>query len=152
MKIPQFIILTLIIIALVGFADSSYLAWKHYSNVSVTCRVFEGCDRVLASAYATIGNTPVALFGVIYYGFLLYLLAVYLVYKNPMFLKSFAVFSIVGFLASLWLLYLQIFVIKAFCFYCLISAATATSLFILSMFLLFKYKSTPQLIKLWKTK
>lgn len=146
MKISKYLFLLSVVLATAGFLDSGYLTWKHYSNTSVICRVFEGCDRVLASAYATIGNTPVALFGVFYYGFLLYLLAVYLVYKNPMFLKSFAVFSLVGFLASLWFLYLQIFVIQAFCFYCLVSAVTATGLFILSLVFLFELKN------LWKTK
>lgn len=148
MKISKSLFLLLVLLATAGFLDSGYLTWKHYSDTSVICRVFEGCDRVLASVYATIGNTPVALFGVVYYGFLLYLLAVYLVYKNPMFLKSFAVFSLVGFLASLWFLYLQIFVIKAFCFYCLISAATATGLFTLSLLFLFNLST----IKSWKTK
>ena len=132
-------------LATAGLLDSGYLAWKHYSNTSVICRIIEGCDRVLASVYATIGGIPTAFFGFIYYGFLLYLLAAYLIYKNPAFLKSFAAISAVGFLASLWFLYLQIFVIQAFCFYCLISAATATAIFVLSLVFLFN-------LKLWKTK
>lgn len=134
MKISKFIILVLIVVALIGFADSGYLTWKHYSGAPAACGIIEGCDKVLASVYSTIGEMPVALFGLVYYGFLLYLLSVYLVYKNPAFLKMSVVIAFLGFLVSLWFVYLQIFVIKAFCFYCLISAFSSTAIFLFLLF------------------
>jgi len=143
MKISKLFILILVLLGLVGFADSGYLTWKHYSGAPAACGIIEGCDKVLASVYSTIGNLPVAAVGFWYYGLILYLLVSYYRYQSVKILKIAAMFSVLGFLASIWFLYLQIFVIGAFCFYCLISAFSSAAIFSLLLFWWIKNTNLP---------
>lgn len=124
--------------SLAGFLDASYLAIKHYQGAPVICSIIEGCDKVTASVYSTLGGIPVAFLGVFYY-FLILLLAVsYLSNGNEKRFKTLMGISLAGFLASLWFVYLQIFVIKAICLYCMASAFISTAIFLLFLILTFK--------------
>lgn len=121
--------------SLIGFADATYLAIKHYRNLSISCGILGGnCEKVTSSQYATIGDVPLALVGTFYYLIIFVLILLYLKFSREEIFDLIARFTIVGFLASLWLTYLQLFVIKAICTYCLISALAATTLFILGLF------------------
>jgi uncharacterized membrane protein len=93
----------------------------------VRCSVTSGCSEVLASAYATIGGYPLALFGALAY-FTAFSLATLAAFGSRHAGSLFAVLVALMFAMSLWLLYLQAFVLNAFCQYCLLSAAVTTLL------------------------
>ena len=134
-KIPNWLIGLLLLSALVGFSDASFLTGKYYAGEIPPCGA-AGCEEVLTSQYATVGPIPIALLGVIYY------LAVFILFFHfwtsgkVSSLKLGVFISAVGFLISLSLIYLQLFVIEAICLYCLISAVASTCLFSFGLFAL----------------
>ena len=136
---PKWIIFALIIVSFIGFLDATYLTVKHYTGTPIACSIFEGCEKVTTSPYATVFNIPVALYGALYYLFTFFLSVAYLDTKRNLFISAIPPLTAIGFIASVWFVYLQLFVIKAICPYCMISAATSTALFILGIFVL-KYK------------
>lgn len=141
--IPKWIIFSFIIISFIGFLDATYLTVKHYLGISLNCFVFEGCDKVTTSQYATVFNIPVALGGAFYYLIIFILSVAYFDTRNLKILLFIPPLTLIGFLASIWFVYLQFFVIKAICPYCLVSAITSTILFLLSIFAVkLKYKKT----------
>ena len=138
----KWIVYSLLFLSLIGFLDADYITTKHYLGVPITCSIFEGCETVTNSQYATVGNIPMALFGAVYYLSILVLTILYLDTEKVWAIRLISRFSIVGFSASLWFIYLQLFVIKAICFYCVVSAITSTSIFIVGMRLMVKeYKN-----------
>lgn len=139
--IPKWIIYTIIIVSIIGFLDATYLTAKHYLDAPIPCSVFQGCEKVTTSEYATVFGIPVALGGSLYYLVIFLLSVAYLDLKNSKFLALVPWISIVGFLSSVWFVYLQLFVIKAICPYCMLSALTSTILFILGMTILIREKS-----------
>ncbi|KKS25085.1 MAG: Vitamin K epoxide reductase [Candidatus Jorgensenbacteria bacterium GW2011_GWF2_41_8] len=76
--IPNWVIFALIAVSLIGLADSSYLAAKHYLGSPINCSIFNGCEVVTTSPYSVILGVPVALFGVLYYFSFLLLTILYL--------------------------------------------------------------------------
>ncbi len=107
---------------LVGFIDAIYLTTKHFSEGLVVCTVVDGCNIVLESSWATVFGVPVALFGVGYYGLLLFCAISYWWWRDSFILKVMLGVATTGVLATLWFLHLQLEVIDAVCEYCLLSA------------------------------
>ena len=128
----KWIAIAMLIISFIGFADAAYLTANHYFGEGITCSVLEGCDEVLTSDYATVGNTgiSVSVLGLAYYLTVFLAMVAYVDTKKYFIFKAVAYFTIVGVMASSFLLYLQAFVIEAFCFYCLLSVFTSVFLFI----------------------
>lgn len=124
--------LALIILSLLGLFDASYLTFKHYAGLPMSCSLLQGCEKVLTSQYAVIGGLPVALLGVGYYLAIFVVSASSFRYPSAKTLVLIRLLSPFGFLGSLWFVYLQLFVLKAICLYCLISAVTSTLIFIFS--------------------
>jgi uncharacterized membrane protein len=122
------------ILALVGFADATYLSMMHFQNADVGCSVITGCDAVLSSDYAAIFGVPLAYLGVIYYLSVLIGAAGYYQSEAKIALRFLLLIVGGGVLFSVWLIYLQAFVIEAFCQYCLISAASTFSIFALLVY------------------
>jgi uncharacterized membrane protein len=137
--IPKWIIFALIFVSFIGFLDATYLTAKHYLGTPLECSIFEGCERVTTSPYATVFGIPVALLGALYYLFIFILSVAYLDTKRSLFISIIPPFTAMGLLASVWFIYLQLFVIKAICIYCVVSAVTSTALFILGIFVI-RYK------------
>ena len=123
-----------IFLAIIGFIDSLYLLTIHYLESPIYCSEFSDCNVVLNSEYATLFGIPIALFGAIYYAFVLILSSLYLEKKKIKVLKVIAGVSIFGMIASVRFVYLQAFVIYAFCDYCLLSAATSILIFIVAVY------------------
>ncbi|MBI5742430.1 MAG: vitamin K epoxide reductase family protein [Candidatus Niyogibacteria bacterium] len=138
----------IMIIAAIGLIDSGYLTWGYYSGAQLKCTIFEGCNTVLTSGYSALfGNIPNALLGMIYYGFILFLLTVYLVERvypvksaeggaeqfngARIALQAATALVAVGVLFSAYFVYLQLYVIGAICIYCMVSAADTALLTIL---------------------
>ena len=120
----------LLILSLVGFFDSAYLTISHYKNVVPPCSISSDCESVLTSRFATILGIPLALFGVLYFLALIFLLL--LAKEQNIFPKFFKFLALAGIVASFVLLYLQAFVLHAFCQYCLLVEAIIFLIFILN--------------------
>lgn len=134
------IAILLFVIALLGFADASYLTIEHYSGVIPPCSVTGGCETVLTSAYSTVFGVPVALGGAIFYLFILVSIFIYFESKNTKLLKWSLLLTILGFIASLWFVYVQAFILHSYCVYCLGSFSTSTILFVIATYI-FKKQS-----------
>ena len=138
-------VIFLLIVALLGFADASYLTLEHFLGVIPPCSLVGGCEKVLTSPYSVVFGIPVALGGAVYYlvvsiGCLIYLESKHLsknIQSYHLTLLKWILFAtVLGFIASVWFFYIQAAVIHSFCEYCLSSAATSTVLFITAMFML----------------
>ena len=127
------------ILGIAGFLDAIYLTVSHYSTASLSCSVFNGCDKVTSSIYSMWGSVPVAIVGAVYYALILFLVAL-AVWKDAKYFLFATGATIFGFFASLWFVYLQFFVLDALCTYCLISASTSFVLFGVSIFFFLENK------------
>jgi len=144
MKGKSIVVFLLIILALLGVADATYLTLEHFSGASVeiVCAVpdnvffarFADCGQVLESEYATLFGFPVALLGLIYYALLL-ILAFATSFKKRWGAVGAMLVSGAGILMSVWFVYLQGWVLDAWCLYCLVSALVTALFFILSLVL-----------------
>lgn len=137
-KIPNWLILTFLVVSFFGFLDATYLTAQHYLGTIPPCVITTGCETVLTSEHNAIFGIPVALLGAIYY-LLLFSLAVLSLDVNRGIIRFAAFLTPIGFLASLYFVYLQLFVIKEICSYCIVSATTSTILFILGLFIIIKW-------------
>ena len=111
------------IVALAGLADATYLTIHHLTAEPVPCTLVAGCETVLTSSYATIGDIPLAAFGAAAY-FAAFSLALLAAFGNRTMWMLFGIQVVLMSIFTGWLLYLQGFVIGAFCQFCLISAVT----------------------------
>lgn len=132
----NWLIFAIIVLALIGFTDASFLAAKSYLGGPIPCVIFTGCDTVTQSVYSKIWNIPISLPGALYYAVIFFLGILYFDLKRDWIIRLIVPLTFIGFAISLYLVYLQIFVIEALCLYCLISAADSTLLFTLSLFAL----------------
>ena len=57
----------LVLLALIGFGISVYLATSEIIGVSVPCGITGGCDQVLQSKYSKLLGVPLAMWGVLYF-------------------------------------------------------------------------------------
>lgn len=123
----------LITLALLGFADATYLTLEHFMGGIIPC-VTGGCETVTTSVYATIGPVPIALLGALYYLTSFLLLVYFSQEKKRLAFQLFLAIEAFSFVVSAVLVYLQIFVLKAICQYCVLSALITTLLFILGVY------------------
>ena len=144
-RIPNWLLVAIILAALVGFGDSAFLLSKHISGAPIPCFIVTGCDSVTNSAYSFFLGIPVSAIGVVFYLSMGFLVMLYWDTKKTLFLKLISVGTVVCLLASLYFLYIQAFVLREYCVYCLISAITSATLFTLGMILLKKLR-TPEVL------
>lgn len=131
--------------SLVGFIVAGYLTYVKIFHAPIYCTPGLGdCAAVNASRWSELWGIPIALFGM-----LSYLLILFLVFFGPKiaFLRTYnkmLIFGIglFGFLFSVYLTYLELFVIKMLCQWCLVSAICMTTIFITSIFWLQQGSST----------
>jgi len=131
-----------LLVSLLGFVDSTYLAVKKLSGSPVTCTIVHGCDTVTSSSYSEVFGIPVALFGSLFYLSILVLSVAYLDKKKGRLLQCAAKLTWVGLFASLYFMTVQAIILHAYCIYCIGSAITSTLLFITGMTYLKKNKMT----------
>jgi uncharacterized membrane protein len=136
------LIILVLAIAIIGFADAGYLTIEHYNNVVPPCSITRGCEQVLTSEFSTIFGIPVALLGMIYYFLIAAGLFFFIESRNHEMLRVTLLGTVLGLLASLWFVILQAFIIHWYCAYCMGSAATSTLLFIFAVFIFRKYKAS----------
>lgn len=137
--LPKWIPILLLIIALVGFSDATYLTVEHYLNKIPPCTI-GGCETVLSSPYSKILGIPVSLLGSLYYFVIILSLFTYFDTKKEIFIRLPIFISVLGFVGSIWLITIMSFIIKAFCPYCALSALSSLLIFLISLFTFLKYK------------
>lgn len=127
---------SMIVLSLIGLADSLYLAWIKLANQAAICAGVGSCDVVNSSEYATLGGVPIALFGAGAY--LSILLILLLEERMPVLEENGAMLifgiSLAGVLYSAYLTYIEIVVLRAICPYCVLSAIVLVALLALSGF------------------
>ncbi len=119
-----------VLLATIGFADSAYLTWEHYQEVTPPCTTgfsIVDCGAVLRSEYAEVGGVPLAALGMIHYAFLTVVLLVGSNFKPARYFV--VLMGVAGLLASAYFVYLQLFVIHAICLYCMVSAVDSLIMF-----------------------
>lgn len=146
-KIPNSLAIVLLVVALIGFADATYLTIKHFQGVIPPCTT-SGCETVLSSSYSQVFGIPVALLGAIYYLAISISMVVYLDTKNLKVLKWALMATVLGLFGSIWFVTLQLFIIKAICQYCMLSAITSGTLFVLGCYILRKYSNNEVEVKI----
>ena len=132
----------LMLLSLLGMADSGYLFWKHRRSTLLTtgtggsnfCQA-GGCDLVSQGKYAEVKGIPVAAFGIAGYLALLALTLMAAALGGRSLMWGIVGISGIGVGVSAFLVYLQVAVIRAICSWCVLSAFTMTSIFILSVLL-----------------
>ena len=140
-------LVALMLLSLLGMADSGYLFWKHRRSTLLTtgtggsnfCQA-GGCDLVSQGEYAEVMGIPVAAFGIAGYLALLALSVMAAALGGRSLMWGIVGISGIGVLVSAFLVYLQIAVIGAICSWCVLSAFTMTSIFILSVLLVRKMR------------
>ncbi len=143
--VPTSLVIILLVIALLGFADSVFLTIKHLQNVVPPCSLTSGCEDVLTSSYSTLAGIPVALLGALYYLAVMIGLFIYIESENLNILKMALLLTSIGFVFSVFFVFLQVFIIKSLCMYCLISALTSILLFAISTYIFPRYRETDTL-------
>lgn len=137
--------LLLTVLSIGGIGDASYLTYEHYSRTIPPCALHSflaDCGKVLTSQYSTMGNIPVAVFGIIFYTIILGISLYSLKFPAGKKWHIFLLFvATVGCISSLYFVFLQLAVIKAICLYCMISALNTFIIF-LSVFYLFLLSRT----------
>lgn len=125
------------LLALAGFLDATYLTVSHYSGADVACGPAGGCELVLTSRWATIGDVPIAAVGVAYYALASVLAWTPAESWGRRTSWALVVLTGAGFVFSAVLFWLQAAVIDAWCRFCLVSAAITTLLFLSAVALRF---------------
>ncbi len=132
LKHNKTIAILMLIVAVVGFADATYLTIEHFTGGVILCGLTSGCDIVTTSVYSKLFGVPIALLGVFYYFSVIFGLVAYLDSKDEKFFFWLAHYTGAGFGASLIFVVLQVFIIKSICLYCMLSAMSSTIIYYLA--------------------
>lgn len=119
----------ILILALLGFADSVFLLAEKMDGGPIPCVLGTGCDTVSNSPYSLLFGIPLAAYGVAFYVTVGIIALIYLDTKKMFWGRVLFLATTAGFLMSVYFIYVQKFLIGAFCVYCIISAVIATLLF-----------------------
>ena len=132
--LPTSLLVVIIVLALIGFADSTFLLAKRLSGGPIPCVLgFTGCDTVSKSPYSVLFGIPLSAYGMVFYLGIGILGLLYLDTKNALFARLLLPATALGFAMSVYFIYVQKFLIKAFCVYCILSAIISTILFCLGL-------------------
>ena len=119
-------IASLIVLALLGIIDSSYLTWTHFRKKPLVCPI-AGCEAVVESKWSRIFFVRNEILGLMYYAAVL--VASILLFQGlntigtALNIKTILItMSSISLLFSAFLVYVQARIIRSYCFYCLISA------------------------------
>lgn len=129
-KVYPYIIIGL---SAIGMLDTLYLASKSLKGEAVTCAIFNGCDVVLSSSYATFLGLPVSLYGFLYYITVLFLVALIFHAPKKLYYSGILYISTAAFLVSAYLFYIQVEVLESYCLYCIVSLTLTTLIFVASV-------------------
>jgi len=128
-------ITTLIVLGLLGIADTINLIWKSRIKTPLVCPIGQDCNKVLESKWNKIFFIRNDILGLLFYiGIIVG--AILLLFEFNEIIKTILIFaSGIGVLFSIFLVFIQAKVIKNYCFYCLISAFINVLIFLNLLFL-----------------
>ncbi len=106
----------IIVLALIGFGVSMFLAVSHYLGYLVPCDITHGCEAVLNSKYASFVGLPLSVWGAAF--FVGVILSSLLANHYILWRRLLSILLGLGALGSLALLIIQFFVIKKVCQWC----------------------------------
>lgn len=121
----------IVILALLGFADSVYLTVSKVLGIAVPCDLTHGCETVLTSKYSMFLGWPLSAWGIVFFAGII--VAALLANHYQLWKKLLTLGLAVGSLGALALLSLQFFVIKSVCQYCLLSDTLIILLLVLDL-------------------
>ncbi len=131
----------IVILAVVGFGVSVYLAVSHYLGIAVPCDITGGCEVVLNSKYSSFLGLPLSVWGSAY--FFGVIISALMANHYPNWRKLLTFLLGFGALSSLVLLGIQFFVLKKVCQYCLVVDVLNIILFILDINIEHKSENNP---------
>lgn len=117
-----------IILSVVGFAVSLFLAITRYMGFAVPCDLTRGCEEVLASKYANFLGLPLSVWGVGFFSAAI--ICALLANHYGRFRRLLTWLLGAGAISSGIFLYIQFFVLGKVCQYCLIVDFLAIFLFL----------------------
>lgn len=124
----------LILLGVVGFGISGYLAWAHYDDSVLVCAI-GGCETVQASRYSTIGQVPIALLGMAMFAALTLLAGLRLLPAPPLGHETLTLVAwgmlLAGILYYLYLTYVELFVLHAICQWCVMTSLVALAMLVI---------------------
>lgn len=115
----------LILLALIGVADSWYLFQSAVNHTALACDIgagLDGCNIVAQSAYSRLFGLPLALYGVGFFGLMLAAGMGLLSYPSRLLYQALLAVAVAGALMSVAFVFIQVALIQAFCIYCMLSA------------------------------
>ena len=120
----QITLIILLVLALLGLIDTSYLIKKRKSAAPPVCPIGGHCNLVLESKYSTVLGIHLDLLGFLYYAGIitLTLLTIFHVWDPELLTILLQIGVGAGVLTSLVLILTQWLIINAWCFWCTISA------------------------------
>jgi uncharacterized membrane protein len=131
---PRVLSRVMIVLAVIGLGDATYLTIVHYAGIKVVCSgAGNPCQQVQTSQYSKVAGVPVALLGLI--GYVGILAALLWPEREATRLATVAL-TLFGFGFSAFLTYQETFTIQGhpiYCEWCVGSAIILTVLFILSL-------------------
>lgn len=128
---------TIIVLAFLGVADSSYALYQHYAPPETSsCDVNEtiSCTAINQSDYSVLLGMPVAGLGMAGYA-LISALAVAMMVQFRKLLAGWLLLAvtIVALIFSLWLTWIEVFILKAVCPLCVLSLLAITAITVLAL-------------------
>lgn len=129
-KLPNKVTIFILIVALLGFIDATYLTVEHFKDSIPPCSATGGCEVVLTSIYSQFFGIPTSLVGSIFYLIILIGVFSFIESRKTDLLKWSLLLTIPSFILSLWFVYIQVFELHSYCIYCLGSFLTSTLLFV----------------------
>jgi uncharacterized membrane protein len=131
---PRVLYRVMIVLAVIGLADATYLTIVHYAGIKIVCSgAGNPCQQVQTSQYSKVAGVPVALLGLIGY---LGIVASLLVPEREWTRLATLALTLFGFGFSAFLTYQETFTIKGhpiYCEWCVGSAIVLTVLFVLAV-------------------
>src|SRR3989304_4352976 len=116
--------LLILLLSLLGLADSYYLTLEHYGKIIVPCLtgVLVDCGKVLRSEFSEIYGVPLALLGTLHYSLFSFTNFINILRQNKFFKVLAVVLGLIGAIFSAYFMVVQFFVIGSICLYCTLSA------------------------------
>jgi uncharacterized membrane protein len=135
MKKARLVPCLLLVLALLGMADASYVSHAIYTGEPLWCPPpVDGCNTVASSPHARIFGVPLAYFGLVFYS---YMLAGAVLLAFDPFSRGMRwavlVYTAAGVLSSIYFMYIQFTLIRAFCVYCALSAVLTLALLVAAL-------------------
>lgn len=128
-------IIFLIILAILGIVNTSYLIIKRVKKKSLVCFIGSDCNTVIKSKYSKIFFINNDTLGFVYY-LLIIIFALYFIFISKKILFLIQIISGIAVISSLLLFYIQARILKKYCFYCNLSNLLNMLIFLVVMGLL----------------